>query len=146
MQESMGSGTFMNGGESLDAVAGSPARQTPGRTSSVAPAGIRGGVSDSAAPESSTPVRAEPLKRKLKISYDKYMSIQTLVILHLAELERTTGRGSNRDDLIDWYLEQKESEINDVDELEYEKELIGKVLNKLVKVRYRFQWTLFRFD
>lgn len=74
-------------------------------------------------------------KRKFKITYDQYMSIQTLILLHLAECERTTGKGMDRDDLIDWYLEQKEKDINTPEELEYETELIGKVLNKLVKVR-----------
>jgi MCM6 C-terminal winged-helix domain len=78
-------------------------------------------------------VSAEPPKRKLKTSYEKW-SIQTLSISHLAERERMTGRGSDRDDLIDWYLEQKENEINNVEELEYEKELISKVLNKSAKV------------
>jgi MCM6 C-terminal winged-helix domain len=48
---------------------------------------------------------------------------------------RTTGKGLDREDLIDWYLEQKEKDINSPEELEYETELIGKVLNKLVKVR-----------
>ena len=41
----------------------------------------------------------------------------------------------DKDELIDWYLELKEEEIQDVDELEYEKELITKMLRKLVKVR-----------
>ena len=77
----------------------------------------------------------QPAKHKLKITYDQYMSIQTLILLHLAECERTTGKGLDREDLIDWYLEQKEKDINTPEELEYETELIGKVLNKLVKVR-----------
>jgi DNA replication licensing factor MCM6 len=77
----------------------------------------------------------QPAKRRLKITYDQYMSIQTLILLHLADCERTTGKGMNRDDLIDWYLEQKEKDINTPEELEYETELIGKVLNKLVNVR-----------
>lgn len=77
----------------------------------------------------------QPAKHRLKITYDQYMSIQTLILLHLAECERTTGKGLDREDLIDWYLEQKEKDINTPEELEYETELIGKVLNKLVKVK-----------
>jgi DNA replication licensing factor MCM6 len=69
------------------------------------------------------------------ITHDKYMTLQSLVVLHLSAVERETGKGIDRDDLIDWYLELKESEIQDVDELEYEKELITKMLRKLVKVR-----------
>jgi len=42
--------------------------------------------------------------------------------------------------LIDWYLEKKEEEggISNLEELEYEKELVGKVIAKLVKVRAHF--------
>jgi DNA replication licensing factor MCM6 len=73
-------------------------------------------------------------KRRMVITHDKYMTLQSLIVLHLAAVERETGRGIDRDELIDWYLEVKEEEIQDVDELEYEKELITKVLRKLVKV------------
>jgi DNA replication licensing factor MCM6 len=74
-------------------------------------------------------------KRRMVITHDKYMTLQSLIVLHLAAVERETGKGIDRDELIDWYLEIKEEEIQDVDELEYEKELITKVLKKLVKVR-----------
>jgi DNA replication licensing factor MCM6 len=74
-------------------------------------------------------------KRRMVITHDKYMTLQSLIVLHLAAVERETGRGIDRDELIDWYLEMREEEIQDVDELEYEKELITKVLRKLVKVR-----------
>lgn len=73
-------------------------------------------------------------KKKMKITHDKYMQMQSLIILYLQDKERTTGKGVDQDDLIDWYLELKEPELENVDDLEYEKELIGKVLRKLVKV------------
>lgn len=74
-------------------------------------------------------------KKRMVITHDKYMTLQSLIVLHLSQIERETGRGVDRDELIDWYLELKESEIQDVEELEYEKELITKMLRKLVKVR-----------
>jgi len=80
------------------------------------------------------PAAAAP-QRKMKITHDKYMTLQSLVVLHLSEHERNTGQGIEREDLIDWYLETKENDVSNIDELEYERELIGKVLNKLVKVR-----------
>ena len=55
--------------------------------------------------------------------------------MQLAEHERREGTGIDRDELIDWYLEMKEPELETVEELEAEKDLIGKVLKKLVKVR-----------
>lgn len=73
-------------------------------------------------------------KRRMMITHDKYMTLQSLIVIHLTEVERDTGKGLDRDDLIDWYLETKEDEIQDVEEIEYEKELITKVLRKLVKV------------
>ena len=76
-------------------------------------------------------------KRRMVITHDKYMTLQSLVVLHLSATERETGKGIDRDELIDWYLESKESEVQDVEELEYEKELITKVLRKLVKVNQR---------
>lgn len=80
-------------------------------------------------------------KRRMVITHDKYMTLQSLIVLHLAAVERETGKGIDRDELIDWYLEIKEEEIQDVDELEYEKELITKVLKKLVKDNYLIQIT-----
>lgn len=77
---------------------------------------------------------AVALKRRMVITHDKYMTLQSLVVLHLSAVERETGKGLDRDELIDWYLELKESEVQDLDELEYEKELISKMLRKLVKV------------
>jgi DNA replication licensing factor MCM6 len=74
-------------------------------------------------------------KRKMKITHDKYVTLQSLIVLHLSEHERNTGQGIEREDMIDWYLETKENEVANLEQLEYEKELIGKVLNKLVKVR-----------
>ena len=86
-------------------------------------------------PHVPAPVAAAPPKKKMKITHDKYMTLQSLIVLHLSEHERNTGQGIEREDLIDWYLETKENEVANIEELEYEKELIGKILNKLVKVR-----------
>lgn len=87
----------------------------------------------SAFPEAPAPAPPQA-RRRMVITHDKYMTLQSLVVLHVSAVERETG-GVDRDELIDWYLELKESEIQDVEELEYEKELIMKLLRKLVKVR-----------
>lgn len=84
-------------------------------------------------PEAPAPAPPQP-RRRMIITHDKYVTLQSLVVLHISALERETGQGIDRDELIDWYLELKESEIQDVEELEYEKELITKLLRKLVKV------------
>ncbi|TFY78767.1 hypothetical protein EWM64_g5246 [Hericium alpestre] len=72
-------------------------------------------------------------KRRMVITHDKYMTLRSLLIRRLAESERDEGKGMDRDELIDWYLESKEEEIQDVEQADYEKELVTKVLKKLVK-------------
>ena len=68
------------------------------------------------------------------ITHDKYVELQTMIVLHLAGHEQSTGKGMDREELIDWYLEQRETEMHDIEELEYEKELVVKLLRRLVKV------------
>ncbi|KAJ3722670.1 MCM2/3/5 family-domain-containing protein [Lentinula raphanica] len=87
------------------------------------------GVQQAAAASSST-------KRRMIISHDKYITLKSLIIYHLTEVERNTHQGLDRDDLIDWYLETKEEEMQDIEDIEYEKELITKMLRKLVKENF----------
>lgn len=76
-----------------------------------------------------------PPKRRMVITHDKFVQLQSLIVLHLSQVEQATGKGVDREELIDWYLEFKENELQDVEALEYERELITKMLRKLVKVR-----------
>ena len=76
---------------------------------------------------------AQP-KRRMVITHDKFVQLQSLIVLHLSQVEQATGKGMDREELIDWYLEFKENELHDVEALEYERELITKMLRKLVKV------------
>ncbi|KAJ6485132.1 MCM2/3/5 family-domain-containing protein [Mycena vitilis] len=75
-------------------------------------------------------------KRRMIITHDKYMTLQSLIVLHIASQERETGLGVPREDLIDWYLEEKESEMQDTSDADYERELITKMIRKLVKDNY----------
>lgn len=100
-----------------------------------APAAGPSSEQDPSTPRATSAVPEAPQpKRRMVITHDKYMTLQSLIVLHLSQIERETHKGVDRDELIDWYLETKEDEIQDVDELEYEKELITKMLRKLVKV------------
>lgn len=71
--------------------------------------------------------------RKTKITYDKYMKILNLLARRINEDETKTGEGVEAEDLKTWYLEQIEDELNSQDELEAEKELVTKVLRRMVK-------------
>ncbi|KAF8914237.1 mis5 protein [Gymnopilus junonius] len=88
---------------------------------------------DSVVPGSEPPLPTAVPKRRMVISHDKYIELQNMVVLHVSEHEEKTGRGLDREELIDWYLEQKEDDIQDIEQLDYEKELISKLLRRLVK-------------
>lgn len=59
--------------------------------------------------------------------------MKSLIVLKLSEIERETGEGVARPEIVTWYLEQRENEIQTVDELELEKALCEKVISKLIK-------------
>lgn len=86
--------------------------------------------------EADTAAAPAPLKRKMKITHDRYVQIRSLVVYHIQKSEAEQSRGIDRDELIDWYLESREEDLHSVEELEYEKELFTKVLRKLVKENY----------
>lgn len=90
-------------------------------------------MSSAAGASTDTPAPAPP-KPRMIITYDQYITLQSLIVMHLSKVEQETGNGLDRDELIDWYLESKEAEIDDVAELDRERELITKMLRKLVKV------------
>ncbi|KAI9877525.1 MAG: MCM DNA helicase complex subunit mcm6 [Pleopsidium flavum] len=71
--------------------------------------------------------------RRTKITYDKYMAILNMLVRRVNEDEMTTGEGVEHEELVIWYLEQKEDELNSQVELEAEKELVKKVLKRMVK-------------
>lgn len=85
-----------------------------------------------AARNSQTPAPAPG--RRTKITYDKYMAILNLLVRRVNEEETTTGEGVESEELTVWYLEQKEDDLNTQEELEEERELVGKVLKRMVKV------------
>ncbi|KAI0832668.1 MCM-domain-containing protein [Trametes gibbosa] len=126
MQSGMDTDTFHESGAAgSSGVNAGTSSAGPSRAGSLAPP----------PPAQEQPEAAKP-KRRMVITHDKYVTLQSLIVMHLSQVERETGRGVDRDELIDWYLELKEDEIQDVEELEYEKELITKMLRKLVKDNY----------
>ncbi|KAF7775735.1 hypothetical protein Agabi119p4_4128 [Agaricus bisporus var. burnettii] len=94
--------------------------------------------SSSSAPSIAPPQQPvqQAQKPRLKISHDEYMKTVSLVVLYLSEKERETGKGVDKDDLIDLYLESREHEVNEPEDLDYLKELITKVLRRMTKESY----------
>lgn len=101
-------------------------------------AGSSGGAPTSPRVGHADPIPPAQPKRKMVITHDKFVQLQSLIVLHLSQVEQATGKGVDREELIDWYLEFKENEIQDEEAFEHEKELITKMLRKLVKVSVPF--------
>lgn len=83
---------------------------------------------------SQTPAPPPQLRRKTKIEYDKYMSILNILVHRVNQDDIEDGNGVEHNELVVWYLEQKEDELNSQEELETERDLVAKVLKRMVKV------------
>lgn len=77
-----------------------------------------------------------PPREKTKITHDKYVSMRNLFVKRINEDQAATEDGVEEEDLLIWYLEQKESELETQEDLEKERELAKKVLKKVCKVSY----------
>ena len=74
-------------------------------------------------------------QQKTKITHDKYMSIVNAMVRRVTEDQDSEEDGVEEEDLIVWYLEEHEQELETREELEEEKALAKKVLKRMVKVR-----------
>jgi DNA replication licensing factor MCM6 len=81
---------------------------------------------------STTP--APPARERTKITYDKYMSMLNLFVRRITTDQAAAEDGVQEEELLVWYLEQKESELDTREELEAERTLAKKVLKRMVKV------------
>ncbi|KAJ8142425.1 hypothetical protein OY671_004420 [Metschnikowia pulcherrima] len=70
---------------------------------------------------------------KVTISYDKYVAMMNLVVKKISDDDANGGNGLTRSEIVKWYLDQKEDEMNSEQEYLYERELAYKLLKKLEK-------------
>ena len=80
---------------------------------------------------SATPV---PARQKTKVTYDKYMSILNTMVRRVNDDQTSAEDGVEEEELLVWYLEQREQEIETQEDLEAERDLAKKVLRRMVKV------------
>lgn len=73
-------------------------------------------------------------KPKHTISYDKYISMVNTIVQRVANDEAGTGEGIAGEELIQWYLEQQEAELQGEEDYHKEHALAKMVLKKMVKV------------
>lgn len=79
---------------------------------------------------------AVPERRKQTITYDNYIKMVNMFVQRVNDDESGSGEGANGEALVNWYLEQKESELAGEEDYHREKALANMVLRKMVKVRY----------
>ncbi|CUM66533.1 uncharacterized protein PRCAT00004201001 [Priceomyces carsonii] len=74
-------------------------------------------------------------KSSTVISYDKYVSIMNLMVKRVSDDDSSGGEGLTAEELVTWYLTQKEDDIETEQEYYNERKLAYKVLKRLVKDR-----------
>jgi DNA replication licensing factor MCM6 len=83
-------------------------------------------------------VTPTPRKEKTKITYDKYMSILNTMVKRVNDDQLAAEDGVEEEELLIWYLEQREQEIETQEDLDMERDLAKKVLRRMVKVYSHF--------
>lgn len=76
-------------------------------------------------------------KKKLTLSFEDYKNLSTMLVLHMRNEEARceaegTDSGMKRSDVVTWYLEQVADQIESEDELISRKNLIEKVIDRLI--------------
>jgi DNA replication licensing factor MCM6 len=77
---------------------------------------------------------ADRQRNKHTITYDTYISMVNLFVHRIHEDESGSGDGVPGDELIAWFLEQKEDEMDGEEDYHKHKSLANMVLKKMVKV------------
>ncbi|KAJ4002592.1 MCM DNA helicase complex subunit mcm6 [Fusarium irregulare] len=90
---------------------------------------------DAAMAEDDQPGRSSvaPERKKQTITYDNYIKMVNLFVQRINEDEATIAEGVEGEELINWYLEQKEDELEGEEDYHREKALANMVLKKMVK-------------
>ena len=104
-------------------------------SASPAPAGGDGDGDSPMAEDGEEAAPQQQEREKQTVSYDKYIGIVNMLVSRVAEDEASGGgEGIEGDALVQWYLEQKEEELESEDAYNVEMALARKVLKKMVKV------------
>ncbi|KAF2273532.1 MCM-domain-containing protein [Westerdykella ornata] len=77
-----------------------------------------------------------PPREKTAITFDKYVAMRNMFVKRVNADQEAAEDGVEEQELITWYLEQKEAELETQEDLEKEAKLARKVLRKMVKENY----------
>lgn len=78
---------------------------------------------------------SRPKKESIAISYDKYVAMMNLLVKKISDDDSAGGEGLTAEEIVNWYLTQKEDDIQSEQEYYNERKLCYKVLKRLVKDR-----------
>lgn len=78
---------------------------------------------------------SRPKKESVAISYDKYVAMMNLLVKKISDDDSDGGEGLTAEQIVNWYLTQKEDDIQSEQEYYNERKLCYKVLKRLVKDR-----------
>jgi DNA replication licensing factor MCM6 len=92
-----------------------------------------GGAGSRARTATQTPA---PPREKTKITHDKYVAMRNMFVKRVDQDQTAEKDGVEEEELLIWYLEQKEAEMETQEDLEKERVLAKKVLKKVVKVSF----------
>ncbi|ORZ12673.1 MCM2/3/5 family-domain-containing protein [Absidia repens] len=70
--------------------------------------------------------------QRYRITYEKYCQIQSMLVLHLKDIESNRGTGTSQNELAMWYLEEIEEELNSVEDYSRERMIVEKVINRMI--------------
>lgn len=89
---------------------------------------------------------AEGQKKKTAITYEKYIAMVNQFVGRVNDDEATgAGEGVEAEQLLEWYLEQKEEELESEEDLNRETALAQMVLKKMVKVSLQLLLSLMNY-
>lgn len=77
-------------------------------------------------------IRREP---KASITYDKYIAMMNLIVKKVSDDDAEGGEGLTKDEIVEWYLHQKEEDLQTEQDYHSERALAYKVLKRLDKDR-----------
>ncbi|KAL1583410.1 hypothetical protein WHR41_07563 [Cladosporium halotolerans] len=86
---------------------------------------------------SATPAPAP--RQRTQIKYDDYIKIHNMLLHRVNDDQSAAEDGVEEEDLLVWYLEQKEAELQSQEDMETQKSLARKVLKKMVKTNILLQ-------
>lgn len=100
---------------------------------------------DAAMDEADPAAAATPsVRQKTKITAEQYNNICNLLIRRVNDDQESAEDGVEEEDLLVWYLEQKEDELESQEDMENERLLAQKVLKRMVRVSLRSRTYLIR--